>query len=192
MKPIIVHSMGRCGSRTIYNTLRHNGIQARHCHYLTQLKRAGDVAADNIIKALGMDVFVIVPIREPLSRNLSAYYHNYRDYNVNEFVKELPPSIYQDWFDAEIYGYWGVDVYRQELVNGWNIYGNMLVIRSENFSQFGEAFKALTGQDAPQLVSDGVTGGQAYQRIKEMQIPQAYVDALKDTQYYKHFYMRQT
>jgi len=188
MKPIIVHSMGRCGSRSIYQTLRHNGFDVRHCHYLTQRRREADKVGHAIIQLHEMDVYTIVPVRDPIARNLSAYFHNYAEHCVYDFVHLFPPGKYQEWFDAEVLGYWGVDVFGEPLVNGWRIFGSLLVIRMEDFDKFPEAFKALTGHAAPQLERDGVTRGDEYERVKALDIPQEYTEAIQKTQYYQQFY----
>ncbi len=92
-------------------------------------------------------------------------------------------------------GYWDVDVYAGEfdVDRGWQIYeaqsACILVIRMENFSAWPQAYQALTGEEAPELVHTHKTNESEYRRfLEEETVPDYYNDFITQSKYTQHFY----
>lgn len=142
MTNIIVYQMGKVGSRSVQDSLKKAGIPAGHVHSLSRVKNP--TPNDKYI----------TPVREPVARNLSAYFQNitkfYEDYLdlspdqtqklIDNFIEEYPPEICLDWFEDHIKKPLGIDVYAKEF-NEYRIYNNkLLVFRIEDFSKKGAKY----------------------------------------------------
>lgn len=187
--------MGRVGSGTIYASLQEAGYKAAHCHYLNKPSSAMSKEARNIVTKYKRDVYVISPVRRPVFRNLSAYCMNNwrtRKLNMRDFLQCYSHDVPLMWFDREFRSYWGVDVYEKpfDLERGWQIYdGFVLVIRCQDIDrEWANAFRALTGLDAPPLVYLNVQKSAAYEELLSAKIPQKYLHLMRDSKYYHYFY----
>lgn len=193
MRPILVHSMGRCGSGTIYETLKRAGYRTAHVHYLTRPPDDQNREALKLLQAC-KDVYVITPIRKPIARNLSAFFMNYVSYGKakptwEEFLSRYSHEVPLTWFDREMLPVWGIDVYREpfDTQRGWQIYdGKVLVIRLMNLNdEWENAFYALTGNQAPPMVFDNRQEDTRYARLRQVE---KYFRDMHDNQYWNHFY----
>lgn len=186
----IVHSMGRVGSRTVYYGLKRAGYRVYHCHYLG---RRQNLKLRQLIKR--QEVKVISLVREPVKRNISAYFQNfYHDHKVSmdEFMEQYPHRVPLDWFDNEFKRWWGVDVYAEPFPErGWNVYdGRLLVMRTKDIDRvWPDAFRELTGRQAPPLRRENVRKVDEYKRfLREETIPEGYIEMMHNSKYYRHFY----
>lgn len=194
---IIVHSFGKCGSSSIYQTLLTNGFMATHVHYLMRPPEDQNINALDMIRR-GMHTHIIVPIREPVRRNMSGFWMNcpHRDHVTwADFLKRYDHEIPHRWFDLELKGYWGLDVYEQpfDKRRGWHLYAHnglrFLVIRTKDLTLgWADAFMALTGADAPKLQLWKKTTAPGYLEWIKSKPPDEYVKRMRDTRFYKHFY----
>jgi hypothetical protein len=188
----IIHSMGKTGTTSIKESFTLAHIPFLYAHYLN---------GPHIPEKLTLDddfYYVISPIREPVRRNISAFFENYYQHGkatMSDFIHNYPHHVPLLWFDREIKGFWGVDVYEEEfdVDRGWQIYeaekARILVIRMENFSSWSQAYQALTGEEAPELVHTHKTDETEYKRfLKEEVVPDYYHDFITQTKYARHFY----
>ena len=67
----LIYQMGKVGSSTIYRTLKKHKINAIHTHSHKE--------AQEIIKNYKGKIFIISGVREPLSRNISAFFENFNN-----------------------------------------------------------------------------------------------------------------
>jgi len=188
MKRFVIHSAGKCGSMSVFNTLKKAGYNVIHAHIVEGKRNPND------------EYFVITPIRELISRNISAYFENcYKDGHVSasDFVIGLEGRHMRGatFFDERFKPYWDIDVYKQ-LFNtniGWKIYKHdnvkALVIRLEDIDQWSNAFFSLTGDTAPKLKVFNKTRYAEYRRfLKQEIIPKDYKIKMWATKFYQHFY----
>jgi len=149
---VLVHQMGRAASMTMVNTIQDMDLEmpVHHTHWLNPGSldvRLGWAERDNdrsvpfnirvsklILDTLPGDAIADYPwrivsvIREPVARNLSAYflsidrfipdvYDRYRSGNIDMheiremFLRDYPHEIPLSWFDREVAEVFGIDVY---------------------------------------------------------------------------------
>jgi hypothetical protein len=180
--------MGRSGTRTIWHALQRAGYSADFTHKSGSLPKRSANAR-----------FVISPIREPISRNMSAYLFNFcksRTPSLSDFMMRYSHEVPLTFFDKEIEPYWGIDVYETpfDKQKGWQVYEGenvrLLVIRLEDLTRWGDAFKALTGKDAPTLKHENKTKSvEGLRFMKTAPIPEDYRQWMYGSRYYQHFYV---
>lgn len=185
-----VHTMGKTGSVSIREALWRINTKAIHTHHLEEKPKAD-----------GMQ-FVISPIREPIARNISAYFENYPQGGRTRYPLTMYDFIYTSqhfvpliWFDYEFLPVWGIDVYSKPFDTevGWQIYEQdnvrALVIRLESFDRWQAAYEALTDQNAPVVHHDHRTTGSAYERFKRKEVvPEFYKRFIGTSKFAQHFY----
>lgn len=197
MAVIVVHTFGKVGSTAVHRTLKEAGYEAIHVHSLMEPKLLQDVKAKervDYLRSKKKPLKVIVLIRKPARRNLSAFF-NSRAAGIldSPHFEDFPHEIPLVFFDNEIKAYWGIDVYREpfDKQRGWQIYDDkMLVIRQEDLMRvWKDAFNEFTGNRAPTLHQLNVT------TLKNAEYPNfcktvdpEYVARLHDSKYYRHFY----
>lgn len=184
-KPILVYQMGKVGSQTVVETisrLRRNR-PVFHFHWMDpdSLAFTRQKAEDSGRAYPGKDYWesmyirnrlllnqnkaahdVITLTRDPIARNLSAFFHSitywypeyYRQLNDPDLGQEtffegirkkfLETYIHQktlDWFDKELKLFFGFDIYREKFIpqQGFRVYKdenlNLLVLRMEDLDE---------------------------------------------------------
>lgn len=138
--PIVVFQMGKVGSTTLMSTLSplHRGtvVQAHTFEGMSPEHRR----FLNWRKRLKLPVLVICPIRDPLSRNISAFFQNFkrdtglnfsdREWNVSElkklFLQNYPHNVCLEWFDRHMRTVFGIDVFAEPfpIERKWKVYKN--------------------------------------------------------------------
>jgi hypothetical protein len=146
-RAVIVHSMGKVGSSTVFESINHANINfiAYHTHSLTEsalnaqynaLKQKGLPLGLHLYHGKMISKFknevkdfkwkVITLVREPISRNISAFFQNIEKHvpnlkrkcvsqiNINELIQiflGLNNNIPLKWIDSEIKGVFGIDLF---------------------------------------------------------------------------------
>lgn len=173
--PILIYQMGKVGSTSIARALTKQGLPVVQLHHLNR-KRRSAVKAHYEERGLrvpphihdaqrvwtefvekGKPLQVITAVREPIARNISAYFENLNIFReqkkvlegksddaeiekmINEFLKKYDHTIPLRWFDAEIKEVFGLDVYAYPLsipqVLGYQIIRkneiSLLILRAE-------------------------------------------------------------
>lgn len=189
----LINTMGKTGSTSMLHTLRSVDIYAQHEHSMLKCKP---------IKG---KYKVFVPIREVVSRNISAFFENYykgKRLTSQEFVYMYHHVNGVLWVDREIGGCWGVDVYSTpfDTSKGWKIYetkdASILIIRLENFATgWSDAYKKFMGTEtAPVMMRMNVTlrdngKKEEYKRFLEEETPpDYYINWMNSSSYMQHFY----
>jgi len=194
MTKYLINTMGKTGSISIKTALESIGIPVEHEHNRTHPKN----------KPMNGDYMVFVPIREAVSRNISAYFENFykgKRVTASDFIHEYKHAHGLIWVEREIGAYWGVDVYAEpfDVEKGWHIYkaknASILIIRRENLDrEWTSAYQEFTGNVAPPLGHDNVTlnkPGKAneYRRFLNQEvIPEYYINWVNSSPYMRHFY----
>lgn len=182
----VVHTMGKCASRAIADAL--DGYNVQHAHYFTE-KNMGKTS-----KLKFVDPYVITLTREPVRRNVSAYFENHAGEegfpSVEHFLSAYNHEVPIVWFQKEFTPTWRFEIMSQPFdeKKGWEVYGKILVLQYEQLEKWPEAFYALTGKYAPVLEKVGVNKSAAYRQFIRTPFPIEYVKKMYDSEYAKHFY----
>jgi hypothetical protein len=153
---ILVYQMGKVGSCSIYNLLKQTQKQeVYHIHHLfTNLHSVEkkDIAA-NILKKISSTptkIKIITLVRNPLKRNISAFFQNFENFIKKEedmsqvdtvFWNKYDQMIPNNWFDNELKKLTDIDVYEIgfNLKKGYHIYENskfsVLVLKLEDLDK---------------------------------------------------------
>jgi len=149
--PIYLFQMGKVGSSSLKATLsrKYKGAVI-HAHNYGMLngKQKGFLKWS---KRLNLPVYVICPVREPLSRNVSAFFQNFkrdtgyefldREWSAIElrelFLNHYPHNVCLEWFDKNLRTTFGINVFATAfpVKRKWNTYKKgsirLLVYRSD-------------------------------------------------------------
>lgn len=238
--PMLVWQMGKVGSSTIYASLRTAMPDAPlfHIHMLTEaMLKKGELYQKSQLKGnrafefnrclrkafldsleCGRRWRIVSIVREPVARNLSAFFQNldlyYPDPGISsdvmekipvdelieKFLKEFDHDRPMEWFDGEIRGLLGLDVFAEPFPceQGYRIYRedrfDLLLIRMEDINRVGAAalasFLELPGF---QLVNRNVGAeknyADSYRKVKsQIVFPTRYLDEFHGSKYARHFY----
>ncbi len=198
---VVVHSMGRVGSLSVKKALELAGHpNVIHTHHLMDVE--GVYPKDEEARALidGKGWGVVSVVRDPIARNLSAWWMNYKsDMDdpgdaTDNFLEDYPHQIATEWFDWEIKGYWGVDVYERSPHHPRQAYGDqqLVVVRLEDFGRLWtqEMLSIFCSQPLPVPMPSeaGQTGYDYISFIANLALPFEYVNRMYSSQYARHFY----
>lgn len=234
--PIIVWQMGKVGSRTIVDTLKLNGYRGAifHKHVLSDelifsgegyklAKKQGNkyylhsqALREMILKKNTRWNWKIISLtREPIGRNISAFFQNLdvyipdynsrsEKYNTQEVAKiffhDFPHHEVNEWFDDEIKNLLSLDIYEKPFDPeiGYQTYSNnrfnLLVIKMEKISSVAEkAISEFLNMDNINLVNSNISKDKAYSSTyKDLKnsiiIPQDYLDEMYESKYTSYFY----
>ena len=215
-RPIMVFQVGKVGSTSVTAALQeHAPTDVFQVHrLLPDLVSSGKESRLKTHHYDGWALFnhVIVPrrhariitmVRDPISRNLSAYFQNRESSHFpsgEDFVKEYNQSLVTGWFDLHFKPVTGIDVYKHPFdpEQGWatidHDFWPVLILRNELEDEIkAERLAAFTGlpiTSVPREFSgDNREYADMYGRFKrEGTLPVDYVDNILATAYAQHFY----
>lgn len=177
---ILIYTMGKVGSSTIYHTLRHElpHTHVFQVHFLSDhwLKEKlpgmdpmfhhniddAEQVFNCIRKHPDSPVHIITLVREPLSRDISDIFQNWKANfdslenldldELREFAEQNDHEYTLNWFDTEFKNFTGFDIYSKpfQKEEGWVISscskGPILCITLESFRERAdEAFETFLG-----------------------------------------------
>ena len=212
--PVLIYQMGKVGSSSLFDTLSaaHRGyILHAHARSMLSPKLKMLLAMRRLLR---LKIYVICPIREAISRNVSAYFQNLEDFfdqkaldegvareeMLKSFLERFNHRSSLDWFEDEFEPLFGVDVYSRPFAKqeGWATFSRgsyaVLIYRSD-----------LAHDDQLALISDflGKHGlawkmanksteksyGAAYRDFTQhVKLPSEYLDTLTESHYMQHFW----
>jgi Putative capsular polysaccharide synthesis protein len=245
---ILVHQMGKVGSSTIVQSLEDLNLRTPvfHTHTLNSQKlnqkitwkieqSRGRLSEKEIFKNGHLKVSkylidtlqkesknrrwkIITLVREPIGRNISAFFQNINIYYEN-FIeqyskglissKEIEETFFNkyshncplEWLDEEIKDIFGIDIYQEifPLSEGYKIYskGNefeLMIIRMEDLNRcHKDAFRQFLGIENFSLFNKNVASDKVYSEIynsflSTLSIPSWYIEQMYSSKYSKHFY----
>ena len=230
--PVIVYQMGKVGSGSISYSLLGHGIRPiHHAHQLNpdHIRRLNEQRADRGLDGYEKDQVniqlhedIIAPrkrsryitlVRDPVSRNLSAFFENLdrwlsispydeipeTDALLEYFLEVYDHDVPLTWFDREPKRTLGIDVFASEFSTDRDYaqYDNgpfsLLLMKCE----LPDATKEDAVHDFIGLSDFSIrrrnVGSQkwyadAYKAAKTSTLPVSYVDRLCDTDFTRHFY----
>lgn len=238
--PMLVWQMGKVGSSTVYASLRHACPDAPlfHVHMLTeemlrkgeyfqkqQLKGNEGFEYNRCLRSALLESFeagtrwkIVSVVREPVGRNLSAFFQNLELYFpedrirgpaldalparelIDAFLQKFDHDRPMEWFDGEIKGLLGLDVFsepfpREAGFRTWERDGfDMLLLRMESLNAVAkQALAAFLDMPGFELVNRNIGAEKAYankyRSVKEQIVfPRDYLDRCYGSRYATHFY----
>ena len=213
--PVFIYQMGKVGSMSIFDSLRkqYKGI-AIHSHsfskeHSTPLVRK--LYQHSIEK--GKPLKVISPIREPIGRNVAAFFENFEEitgekyessaFKLDElktfFLERYNHSIPLKWFDNHILSNFGIDVYATPFPEeGYAIYQKdnieLLVIKINLPDEIkSNVLAEFTGLEKFTLFPSNIGHNKEYAStyrdfVNNVKFPEAYLNSMCDSKYFSHFY----
>lgn len=235
MEPVLVWQMGKVGSSSVYRTLRDMGRPAFHVHVLSdEMIRRGERRARARRQNTNADMEniaireafiqsdrswpIVTLVREPMSRNVSAFFENLDVYvgknpistlrsvsspvaHLREvFIERFDHSRPGDWFDYELRAFTGMDLLRSEFDRdaGYGVYrsdgSSVAIIRMEDLDRVGESvLSEFLGQETGPLARENVAGQKWYSQyyrefLASPELPSALLDSVYFSRYAETFY----
>ncbi|MDZ7771579.1 MAG: putative capsular polysaccharide synthesis family protein [Balneolaceae bacterium] len=219
--PVFVFQMGKVASSSIYNSLyesypgivvHDHSFRAGHPNlWVRKLHRWYHKAEKRPLK-------IISPVREPVGRNVSAFFHNferdtgvpYREhtFSLEElrtlFLENYPHRIPLIFFD-KMEKHFGIDVYAHPFPRdkGWRVLENgrgveLLILHHDlPDPQKEKIIGTFTGLSAFELVNANVGRNKVYAHTyrdfrERVKLPEAYLDRMAGSRYFRHFYPEET
>lgn len=221
-KPVFVYQMGKVGSTSIYESVRSAGMDVFHAHVLTYPKekqipkgfefqiKSGWLLNEKLIGS-GVPMKLITLTRDPVARNISAYFHNLESICrrsdqaetrklLSVFLQKYQHHIPLSWFDDELKAVTGIDCYQHEfnkkegfgtisLNNIELLVMNVELDNAEKERVLGE----FLGLPRFRLLERNVASEKNYAAQyadfqKLIQLPDTYLNDMLDSKYCRHFY----
>ena len=216
--PVLVYQMGKVGSSSLgmslseaYPGVTVNSHDFSASHDKWMVRRLHRAVAEQ-----GMRIKIISLVREPIGRNVSAFFENFeRDAGVKYWKSELTVgqlrALFLEnyrhelplvWFENHIEDRFGIDVYASSFPeSGHATYASaaadLLVVRSEiPDAEKEDAIRAFLDLHSFRLlranVGDLKVYADTYRDFKqEVRFPADYVDRMCNSRYFQHFYSQE-
>lgn len=210
--PVFVYQMGKVASSSIFSSLQKQ--------YSGPVGHAHHIGSDNWHSELlyqwakdGNPLKIISPVREPIGRNVSAFFQCFEDltglpfdtsrFSVDEliemFMEKQNHDLPLNWFDKNIKEHFGIDVYSEEFPeSGIGQYSSgkvsLLVLRIDlNDSEKEKAIKKFLGMDDFKLKNRNLSDNKSYNKdykalLKQLKLPESYLDKMTSSRFFRHFY----
>jgi hypothetical protein len=229
--PILVYQMGKVGSSSVKESLWAQALPVFHVHRMNPVNiqrvhreylendetppndRKGKMLYNSIVRK-GRRAKFISLVREPVGRNISAFFENFKrfvgvKYAQTDFTIERLAATFIDayrhtvplmWFDWEVKSVLGIDIYQHPFSQerGWLVVekGNfeLLVIKLEiEDSRKESAIADFLGLDEFKLVRANVAREKKYAKmyqdfLRVVKLPKAYIEIMCSAEYTRHFY----
>lgn len=228
-KVVIIYTLGKVGSSTLYHQLKKTSPWDNifHVHFLSDLwlkeklkggnhfdinNKSAKRVFDYLKKHSNQKKYIISLVREPVSRELSNFMENPKDFiegDINTYSLKALKSIYLNklnygytfnWFDSEFYNFIGFDVFAQpfDKDKGYSIYTHndyhILIIKLEQLNTcYNNAMKTFLGLDlkieANANQSSNKPISQIYKGLKQLlKFERQTLEQLYTHKYVTHFY----
>jgi len=240
--PIVVYQMGKVGSSTIKTSLVNLrlGMPVYQVHWLAQ-ESIDQVLANHadakkvpashiwesqflcrkIVRGIeGKNWKIVTLVREPIARNLSAFFQNihkwFPDFNsrfqsrsitieqlIDCFLEEFPHHEPLNWFDSEMKKILKIDVFACDFPQsqGYKIYEgsnvSVLLLRTEDIHQCSrDAFQEFLGIEDFEVINDNTSNEKEYfpayrEVLDSIRLPDGYLDRMYSSKLSQHFYCRE-
>lgn len=212
--PIFVYQMGKVASSSIYSSIK--GQYAGFVFHGHNFREGmADVQLQQLYEhyqAKKFPIKIISLVREPISRNLSAFFENFKrdvgvayqdsDYTAQElqaiFLKNYNHDIPLIWFDTNFKTAFNIDVFEYDFPPE-----NYIIVEKDNVSLL------LMKHDIPDQTKEGIVQdfiglpnfkltnanvsekkdyAAGYSEVKKLKLPKDYVDRMLSSKYAQHFY----
>ena len=229
---VLIYQMGKVASSTIHASLEAAGVEVFRVHVLDpksvataceQCRQTGRPVLKQLEHSAAVYEKLVLPrhplkvitlVREPVGRNVSAYFQNLEEFwpgeNPHErvpmdelirgFLEKFPHHAPLTWFDREFHKFLGIDVFAHPFPQDTGMGRisapphEVLILRVEmDDAVKGEALAKFLGLERLAFVQKNVSSGKsyadAYRRFKTaLRLPASYVDEMLGSKYARHFY----
>lgn len=231
--PVLIYQMGKVASTSIYASLKEStDFDVFHAHRLNpeniakvkeeHLQR-GDVPPDDtrglylynrLIKPRRKSTRIITLVREPVGRNISAFFQNLESFErmkdahsaleieelVRDFIHKYNHDVPLTWFDEELRATTGIDVYQHPFPHQKGCQRiddppfRVLVMRHDLADEVkGSRIAEFLGLDSFHITRVNVSSSKEYAEtyrafLASIQLPEDYVDRMLSSKYARHFY----
>jgi len=213
--PVVVYTMGKVASKSIHYSLlqQYDGVVLfSHSIY----KDHEDWQIQYIYEWVTHDngpIKIISLTREPISRNISAFFQNFEretgfkyekaKFSIDElfqmFLDDFPHDTPLKWFQLRLHNIFGVDVYAVPFPeSGASTYVQdnieVLVMRAElDDPEKEKLIRQFLEMDDFQLKNQNIGNQKNYASMykqfkNEIKLPPEYVNRMCDSKYFNHFY----
>ncbi len=212
--PIFVYQMGKVGSCSVQHTVA-AGTNHRvvHGHCLPEMAES---TRRELAEAFqhGQTIHVISPVRDPISRNVSAFFQNFerdvgtavatRDWSVDEllalFLQRYPHRSCLEWFDEEFRPHFGLDVFDRPfaVAQKWQVYERgpvrLLVYRTDlDLGVQLEVISSFLGHRLERWVMANCSADKSYGPLyrefcRQAVLPESYLQEMGHSRYFRHFW----
>ncbi len=240
-KAILVHQMGKVGPSSVVKSLRDltSDISVYHTHFLNyqrlnkQLqayRQKGKKLPGHLKQSQGLHKLiadrknninwkVITLVREPISRNISAFFQNldgfipgclqqYRSGSISieeiidVFLVKYPHELPLNWLDWEIKSVFDIDVFSVDFPksDGFFIFRHenveLLLLRLENLGESShKAFADFLEVESFVIKKNNLAQNKEYFEVygkvrQSIVFPQEYIDKMYASKYVQHFYSK--
>ena len=226
-KIVLVYQMGKVGSKTYAHKLaQEHGLLVLHVHRLNPSDNKKMVAhylqngqprlasrehqwqaIYQFITERDLPIYIVSAMREPVARNISAYFQNLSSTDdpeasrlINQFFSDYPHRVPLEWFESQFNQALGIDIeqYPFDRKQGWSL------IEKENYhcllmtaeAEDEEKVRALNQflnlriSDLPHQNSGELKNyADIYARFKtDIKIPASYIETMLNNQLVEYFY----
>ncbi len=206
--------MGKVGSCSVQHTIAaRTSHRVVHGHCLPEMAEATRRELGEALRQ-GRTVQVISPVRDPISRNVSAFFQNFerdvgaavgsRAWSVDEllglFLRRYPHRSCLQWFDDEFRPHFGIDVYARPFAvdRRWQVYEQgpvrLLVYRTDlELGAQLEVISSFLGERLGSWVMANCSADKSYGQLyrqfcRQAVLPENYLQELGHSRYYRHFW----
>jgi len=228
---ILIYQMGKVGSRSVYCSLKdQQHDQVFHSHRLNP-NNIEAVRQEHVSRGMSPPqepglrifprikkhrgaVFVISPVRDPISRNMSAFFQNFKRFTGEEysrstfdvsvlrekFLEGYNHKVPLEWFDVEMKPSFGIDVFAYSFPKeqGYTIIQQgkyrLLIYKTElDIDQQQSLVRDFLGLSSFRLQRFNVGKDKNYKSTYEaflagFTLPEDYVESMYNSKYVKQFY----
>ncbi|MEM9412604.1 MAG: putative capsular polysaccharide synthesis family protein [Planctomycetota bacterium] len=214
--PVFIFQMGKVGSTSIYKSLLDSSYSGAIFHGHTFDRFHSD---DRIRKlhshfsSTRTKLKIITLIREPVTRNISAFFQNFKrdtgksfaDFRKSPaelkriFMKNYPHEVPLIWFDQHLKPNFGIDVYQAPFPTekGYQIFSSenvdVLLMKHDLTNEIKEnLIREFTEIDEFKIRSHNTSStkeyAEYYQAMQKLKLPLEHLYYLASSKYMQHFY----
>ncbi|OAB81438.1 putative capsular polysaccharide synthesis family protein [Cochleicola gelatinilyticus] len=212
--PAYIFQMGKVGSSSAFHSIKnqYHGMCIRSHWFSDKESDLHVKALYNLYQKEKFPIKIISMVREPISRNISAFFQNferdtgtkYKDHNFSLqqlqelFLKNYKHEMPLTWLDDTIKAIFGIDVYEMPFPeSGYKTYQNGPIELLLYKHDVDDATKEKIISDylqIPNFKLSNINMGAAkeyavtYKEFINLKMPHSYLDAMLNSKYTKHFY----
>ena len=232
-RPVIVYQMGKVASKSVYQSLKDTtdcstfhvhrlspenieSVRLRHVKlgYTQPHEKVPLLLYDRLIKNADQPTLIISLVREPIGRNISAFFQNLGSFfespeahqtvateqMVSHFLDQYSHDVPLNWFDDEMKATTGIDVYSQPFSTDQGHVTleadpfRLLVMRHDLPDESKQqCIREFLGDNSFQLSRHNEASAKSYSEsyksfIKRIKIPDSYAEQMLGSRYAKLFY----
>ena len=212
--PIYIFQMGKVGSVSVQDTLAGSlSNKIVHAHCFEEMAREDQELLTSRLGA-GLPIHVISPVREPVSRNVSAFFQTFkrdtgfeladRPWKQEEllalFLQRYPHDESLDWFDLSFRPMIGLDIYLESFPRQrkWHVYtrGSFRILIYRTDLSRAEQLAVLAGFVGCKLDAWNM-GNRAEDKdyaelyrafCAQVVLPDDYLSRMSESRYCRHFW----